>query len=99
MYTPKKLTWSDRLSTGDADIDEQHRFLISTFNELGAAIQHGHGTENVNRILGVLGHYAAWHFTKEEECMARHRCIASDINRKAHAIFVEKFTTYRKEYD
>jgi len=99
MYNPRRLAWDDALTTGDMEIDVQHKFLIDTFNDLGDAIQHGAGMGSINKILGVLRHYADWHFGKEEDCMERYHCSAANINKIAHEVFIEKTTNYQKEYE
>lgn len=98
MYTPKHLEWDIALSTGDPSLDGQHRYLVDTLNKLGDAINEGHGTEEVARILGVLRFYAGWHFGREEDCMETYHCPAAEINKKAHAAFVEKFDKFHHEF-
>lgn len=99
MYTPRKLVWDNALTTGDQELDAQHRFLIDTFNDLGDAIQQGLGTETISRILGVLKFYAGWHFGREEDCMHTYQCPAAEINKRAHMVFVEKFTAYAIQFE
>lgn len=99
MYNPRRLIWDDALTTGDMEIDTQHKFLIDTFNELGDAIQHGSGKDNIAKILGVLRNYADWHFVKEENCMESYHCPAAKINKIAHEVFIEKTSRYQKEYE
>lgn len=60
MYTPKPLQWDDALTTGDETLDDQHKYLVDTLNTLGEAINEGHGTDMISRILGRLRFYAGW---------------------------------------
>jgi len=99
MYTPRKLVWDDALTTGDTEIDAQHKFLIDKFNELGDAIQDGPGIDSINKILGVLRYYADWHFGREEDCMESYHCPAAKTNKIAHEVFMEKTSRYQKEYE
>ena len=98
MYTPKHLEWDNALSTGEASLDGQHRYLVDTLNKLGDAINEGHGNEELARILGVLRFYSGWHFGREEDCMETYHCPAAEKNKKAHAIFIEKFDKFHKEF-
>ena len=98
MYTPKHLEWNETLSTGDETLDNQHKYLVETLNKLGDAINEGHGNENIARILGTLRFYSSWHFGKEEDCMETHHCPAAEKNKKAHAIFIEKFDKFHAEF-
>ena len=98
MYSPRHLEWTNALSTGDASLDSQHRYLVDTLNKLGDVINEGHGGEELARILGVLRFYAGWHFGKEEDCMETYHCPAAEKNKHAHAVFVEKFDKYHAEF-
>lgn len=99
MYKPRQLTWDETLTTGDMEIDTQHKFLIDTFNDLGDAIQHGSGMGSISKILGVLRQYADWHFAKEEDCMESFHCPAAKVNKIAHEVFIEKTSRYQMEYE
>ncbi len=98
MYSPKHMEWTNVLRTGDEGLDNQHKYLVNTLNKLGDAINEGHGSENIARILGILRFYAGWHFGKEEDCMESYRCPAAGENKKAHAVFMEKFNTFQLEF-
>jgi len=98
LYTPKILKWDDALTTGDSSVDEQHKYLVETLNSLGTAILDGHGTEAIARILGRMRFYAGWHFDREEECFEKYQCPAAEMNKNAHAAFVEKFDRYHKRF-
>lgn len=98
MSTPKSLSWTEALTTGDESLDNQHKYLVDTLNKLGDAIKNGYGKENILRILGILKFYASWHFEQEENSMEEYKCPAAEINKKAHAAFIVKFENYHKEY-
>ena len=59
----------------------------------------GRGRAEVQVLLDNLGGYAAMHFGKEEECMAKYNCPVAAKNIAAHQDFVATFTTFRAEYD
>ena len=99
VYTPRKLYWTDEMSTGVVEIDAQHKYLIDFFNDLGHSIQKMYDPDDISKVLKVMRYYAEWHFHKEEECMLRYRCPAADKNTKAHAVFMEKLEGFQKEYD
>jgi len=98
MYTPKSLKWDDALNTGDETLDNQHKYLVETLNSLGEAINQGQGTDALARILGRLRFYAGWHFGREEECFETYQCPAAEKNKKAHAVFIEKFDKYYEKF-
>ncbi|MEY2820101.1 MAG: bacteriohemerythrin [Chloroflexota bacterium] len=98
MYTPKPLQWDDALSTGDETLDNQHKYLVETLNNLGEAINKGHSADALARILGRLRFYAGWHFGREEECFETYHCPAAEKNKKAHMVFIEKFDKYHENF-
>ncbi|MDR2240399.1 MAG: bacteriohemerythrin [Zoogloeaceae bacterium] len=63
------ITWSDDLSIGVQEIDEQHKVLVSLLNELHSAVYEHHGSEACNMILNRLIEYTRIHFTTEESVM------------------------------
>jgi hemerythrin len=99
MYKPQMITWNDSLSTGDSSLDNQHRILFDTLNDLGRAIQMGDSAEVIGKILGVLKFYASWHFQREEACFEQYQCPTADVNKKAHQNFVTTFDRLNQEYN
>ncbi len=99
MYIPKRLVWNDGMTTGDTEVDAQHKYLIDFFNDLGKSIRKEYALKDIEKVLKVMKFYAAWHFGKEEGCMERHHCPIAGKNLKAHAVFMQKFFDYQKEYE
>lgn len=60
------VTWSDELSVGIQEIDEQHKVLVSILNEMHDAVRHNHGPEASLAILDRLIEYTKIHFAVEE---------------------------------
>ncbi len=63
------ITWSDELSVGIEEIDEQHKVLINLINKMHDAIDHHHGSDVVQEILAELADYTKIHFAVEESLM------------------------------
>ena len=63
------IEWSDELSVGIQEIDEQHKVLVGLVNELHDAIREHHGNEVSRKILDRLGEYTRIHFAVEESLM------------------------------
>ena len=63
------VQWSDELSVGIEEIDNQHRILVDLLNELHRAIVEHRGSEAAHRILGELLEYTRIHFAVEESLM------------------------------
>lgn len=87
------------MSTGNYDIDQQHRNLIDMVNQLEEAVEQGRGREGVDRLLNFLGEYAAKHFTMEEKVMEEAHCPAAAQNREAHQALFETYKKWRANYD
>jgi len=99
LYTPKILEWDDALGTGNETLDNQHKYLIETLNNLGTSLLKGDGAKITTRILGRLRFYAEWHFEQEEECFDKYNCPAGEMNKNAHTAFIEKFDRFQKNFD
>ena len=63
------IDWSDDLSVGIEEIDQQHRILVGMLNELHEAIHQHKGTEATTQILKRLADYTLIHFSVEEGMM------------------------------
>jgi len=99
MYSPRRLVWNEEMTTGDDEIDAQHKYLIDFFNDLGGSITKEYPLEDIAKVLKVMKYYAAWHFGKEEVCMERYHCPAAGKNLKAHTMFMQKFHKFQDEYE
>lgn len=94
------LTWdAATMSTGDQEIDRQHRAIIQKLNELLEAMRRGEGQSQIAPILDFLTSYTIKHFTHEEHCMARAACPAAAANKAAHTRFIATVKTLRADYE
>jgi hemerythrin len=65
----KFVEWSDDLSVGIEEIDDQHKVLVDLINEMHDAIHQRHGSEVVRDVLTKLAEYTKIHFVVEESLM------------------------------
>jgi len=63
------MEWSDQLSVGIQEIDEQHKVLVDLINQLHDAIAHHHGAEACVHIMDKLCEYTKIHFAVEESIL------------------------------
>ncbi|MBA1445907.1 MAG: bacteriohemerythrin [Chromatiales bacterium] len=63
------VEWSDSLSVGIEEIDEQHKILVNLINRMHQAIHERHGSDVVKVILAELADYTRIHFAVEESLM------------------------------
>ena len=65
----KYIEWSDELSVGIQEIDEQHQILVNLINMLYEAIIKQTEAQEVGTILAELSQYTVIHFAVEESLM------------------------------
>jgi hemerythrin len=67
------LNWNDKLSVGVESIDEQHKVLVDTLNELHHAIMKGGARNSTGPLLRSLLAYTRNHYAAEEQMLANVR--------------------------
>jgi len=93
------ITWSNMLSTGVSEQDNQHKKLIDLINQLNDAMQAGHGNEVMGKVLSELVNYTVFHFGYEEKLMAQHKYEDSPAHKNEHAKFVQTAGDLKKKFD
>lgn len=66
------ITWTDKLSVGVKEIDDQHKKLVAIINELHDAMAVGHGKDIIGKVLDEMVRYTVYHFSTEERLMKIH---------------------------
>lgn len=66
------IEWSDQMTTGVAQIDTQHRFLVDTLRQANSRLLDDHETALLGEIAKDLLTYAIMHFETEENLMRRY---------------------------
>ena len=69
MSTGKFIEWSNELSVGIEEIDDQHRILVDLLNQVHEAIQKRRGAEVAGGVIQQLEEYTRVHFAVEESLM------------------------------
>jgi hemerythrin len=83
------INWNyEKMTTGIAEIDEQHKEWIRRFNEFDAAVISHKGAAALQSTLTFLAQYTHMHFSFEEACMQRYDCPVQSENFTAHAEFL-----------
>jgi len=86
------------MSTGVAEIDEQHKRIVSKMNELIAAVREGRGVEECEEILLFLKSYIPDHFAREKAIMKRLKYPYIEDHIDEHNAFLEDFVMLASEY-
>lgn len=63
------VQWDQKLSVGIAQIDMQHKKLVSMINEMYQAMSEGKGNDVVGKVVNDLIAYTRTHFATEEKLM------------------------------
>jgi hemerythrin-like metal-binding protein len=66
---PPEIHWTERISVGVKDIDDQHKHLIGIANKLIRALHSGLADKMVAPIIRSLREYTVYHFRDEEKFM------------------------------
>lgn len=65
----KRIEWDGSLATGHDLVDDQHKVLLSIFNEYVDSVRSGRDPQTVEATLVRLSDYASTHFAEEEQLM------------------------------
>lgn len=77
------LTWHDRYSTGNAEIDIQHRKLFELVNHFDSVIEMGM-TQELSRVFDDIITYTIGHFRFEEELLEKAGFPQAAAHKKIH---------------
>ena len=82
-----RYEWSSDLETGYRSIDEQHKQLFETLNDLLWTCQHGGHHDEVKKTMDFLVNYTVKHFADEEEIQIRHNFPEYERHKRLHEDF------------
>ena len=80
----KYIEWSEELSVGIQEIDEQHQILVNLINMLYEAIIRRTEEQDVGTILAELSQYTVIHFAVEESLMRIFDYPSYEEHKKSH---------------
>ena len=66
------MEWTEKLSVGVGQFDQEHQKLVGMVNDLFDAVQSGKGKDRLGPILDGLLSYTKTHFANEERYMQQH---------------------------
>ncbi len=89
------MSWSDMLSVGEPEIDEQHRSLIRLLNEAYEAMLDQCPRETTGRLLEDLDAYTRLHFRYEERYFGQFDESMRDSHLRAHAALERRLAALR----
>lgn len=93
------VQWSDDLSSGFKEIDDQHKELINRVNKLLDACNSGKGRQEIADTLNFLADYVVEHFNSEEKYMKQYNYPGLSEQIEQHKYFVNYVGELRNEFD
>jgi len=90
--------WTEKYAVNVEALDNQHRRLFATTNELHDALSYGEGAAAVDAVLPKLVDYALSHFAAEEALMKKHGFPEVANHRAEHEEFVRNVTEFIEKY-
>jgi len=93
------IQWEPSLSVGDKTIDEQHKRLLSTINDLLEGMASGEVKEKVEEVVKFLDKYIKEHLSFEEKFMQEHGYPEFDLHKKIHEGFIKNYNIFKEELE
>lgn len=94
------MPWSSELQTGISRVDEQHKWLVDTTNQLHDEISKPNADREVaGKILHGLVEYTFKHFIMEEEMFKRLGYPETDAHMAQHNIFTDNMATLLERHN
>src|SRR3972149_3293503 len=88
--------WTQNLSIGVAEIDNQHKELFKRINNLLDACTQGKGKDEVLNTLRFLDDYVTVHFTEEERLQQKYNYPYYTSHKALHAEFIKNISDIKK---
>jgi len=94
-----EIVWSDYLSVGVPEMDEEHRQFIARVNELNLAILESEDKARVERLMDLMLMEATHHFWHEQELLERWKYPEAEAHAAKHAELTAQFARVMKEIE
>jgi len=92
------MKWTDDLSVGVMEIDDQHKKLVDLINTLHDAMKAKQGKLVLEATIQELAAYTVYHFQNEEKYMQQFRYPGYLSHKAEQDAFVKKVTDFQKDY-
>ncbi|MCC6932951.1 MAG: hemerythrin family protein [Deltaproteobacteria bacterium] len=93
------MQWSDALSVGIKEIDNQHAQLVALINKLHEAMRSGKTKEALSEILKELISYTGNHFATEEKYFDQFKYEATATHKIEHKKLVQQVLDFQKQFE
>ncbi|MEI8096695.1 MAG: bacteriohemerythrin [Candidatus Moraniibacteriota bacterium] len=97
MKTDKNLEWKEEYSVGVQLIDEQHKMIFATINELVDMINTTPTKEKLAFVIGQLVAYKKFHFATEEKYFVEFHYEGTEEHIAKHKMFNDTLEKVQEE--
>lgn len=91
------IEWRESLSIGVDEIDNQHKQLLSHFNQLLKACESGKGRGELKKLLDFLDKYSIKHFKDEESIQRLRKYPGYAAHKLEHESFIARLNDLKQE--
>lgn len=95
----KLVEWTDELSVGVQEIDEQHKVLVGLLNRFHEAVVTGRDHEAIKSVLKELADYTIIHFSVEESLMRIFNYPDYENHKHHHAELAKQVTDLQSKVE
>ncbi|MBF0127613.1 MAG: hemerythrin family protein [Magnetococcales bacterium] len=92
------LQWSESLSVGFQEVDDDHKKLVVMLNTLITAIQEKNSRSIIGKVLHELISYTSWHFRHEERLMQTYRFKGFLAHKGEHAELINQAGELQRKF-
>lgn len=93
------MTWTDAMSVGVLELDEDHQKLISAINALTVSAGRTERTAATGQCLVRLRRYAEFHFAREEHVMAACGYPDAEGHYEEHQDFINQIQAMSRQFE
>jgi hemerythrin len=91
------MEWTDKLATGIATIDSQHKELFKRIDNLVIAIKQQRCKSEIDGIIKFLDDYARVHFSEEEKHMSATNYGGLEEQQRSHKEYLAALAELKKQ--
>ena len=92
------MEWTERMSVGVTQFDDEHKKLIVLINDLFDAVQAGRGRQALGAVLDELVDYTKTHFAHEEHQFKKAGYPAFAEHKKEHDTLTKQVIDIQRKY-
>lgn len=93
------VSWDDKLSVGIAQIDDDHKKLLTLINNLQTAVYYPTGEAFERQALKELVDYTKYHFQREEDLMREHGYPDFEAHKRQHEEMIARVGQFLDAYE